>query len=214
MSATPITPPSFHSTRLVYRSIESPLDDAFLLDLLGSDEPSHFGGTDDPVVPWKKKSMEDFQKAVEKAPIGVIICLAGEKKEGEVGTGGVRKAGEAIGVMILHPIRQFHRRADFGISIAGAHQGKGYAAEALNWLLDRAFLGYGLNKVQGACFSFNEKALKCYKSVGFVEEGRRRQATWQEGAYYDDVLIGILASEWFALREKKRKSEAEQAQSP
>ncbi|GAA5970622.1 hypothetical protein JCM3765_006119 [Sporobolomyces pararoseus] len=184
--------PSFRTSRLVFRALESPLDDPSILDLFGSDEAGQFGWTDEPFIPWSKKNIEDFYKAMEKATIAVMICLPDEEDG--------KKAGKSIGMMALHPIRYPHRRADFGISLHRDFQGKGFAKEAINWLLERAFVGFGLNRVQGACVSFNDRALKSYKSLGFVEEGRRRKSAWIQGNFHEDVLIGILATEWFSFR--------------
>ncbi|POY75975.1 GNAT family acetyltransferase [Rhodotorula taiwanensis] len=82
-------------------------------------------------------------------------------------------------------------------------QGKGYGREAMEWLLSRAFVGYGLNRVQSACWTWNEPAVRLYKSVGFQVEGTKRQACWQEGAFRDEYIIAILAEDYH-----KRRSES------
>jgi len=102
--------PSFRTSRLVFRAIESPLDDEFLVDLFGSDAAGQFGWTDEPVVPWSKKHVEDFHKAIEKAALPVMICLPEED-------GDNKKTGRAIGCVILHKIHPIHRSAYFGIAV-------------------------------------------------------------------------------------------------
>jgi RimJ/RimL family protein N-acetyltransferase len=44
-------------------------------------------------------------------------------------------------------------------------------------------------------FSFNTRALACYRKVGFREIGRWREARLVGGKRYDRVLMDILASE-------------------
>lgn len=44
--------------------------------------------------------------------------------------------------------------------------------------------------------SFNERAIKCYKKVGFKEFGRRRQCYFLNGKYYDRIYMDILANEF------------------
>jgi len=39
-----------------------------------------------------------------------------------------------------------------------------------------------------------------YKRMGFVEEGRIRESVWLDRKWYDEVHLGILESEWEALR--------------
>jgi len=48
--------------------------------------------------------------------------------------------------------------------------------------------------------SENERALRCYRACGFVEEGRLRQHEWQNGRYLDTVCMGVLRSEWESSR--------------
>ena len=45
-------------------------------------------------------------------------------------------------------------------------------------------------------FAFNERAIHCYKKVGFKEIGRRRQARIIGGKKFDVVLMDILAKEF------------------
>ncbi len=44
----------------------------------------------------------------------------------------------------------------------------------------------------------NERAIRCYKSCGFQEEGRQREHAWSNGRYVDNLLMGILREEWEA----------------
>ena len=40
--------------------------------------------------------------------------------------------------------------------------------------------------------AYNERAIRCYRRCGFVEEGRERQAVLVDGSWHDDVVMGIL----------------------
>jgi RimJ/RimL family protein N-acetyltransferase len=48
-----------------------------------------------------------------------------------------------------------------------------------------------------------------YARLGFVEEGREREALWHEGEWWDSVEFGMVEREWAVLREKWREEEAE-----
>ena len=37
-----------------------------------------------------------------------------------------------------------------------------------------------------------------YRKCGFVEEGRQREHVYSDGAYHDQVVMGILRTEWEA----------------
>lgn len=84
-----------------------------------------------------------------------------------------------------------------GIFIGDEEQrGKGYGTEALRLLLDYGFNYLNFNNVMLLVKSFNERAINCYKKVGFKEIGRRRQCYFLNGKYYDDVYMDILANEF------------------
>ena len=43
---------------------------------------------------------------------------------------------------------------------------------------------------------FNERAINCYKKVGFKEYGRRRESYFLDGKYYDHIYMDILDREF------------------
>ena len=45
-------------------------------------------------------------------------------------------------------------------------------------------------------YEYNERAIKTYKKLGFIEEGRKRQFIWSKGANHDSIIMNILAEEW------------------
>ncbi|CAI7633707.1 unnamed protein product [Penicillium discolor] len=93
-----------------------------------------------------------------------------------------------------------HRNAMIGISLADGFRGKGYGGEAINWALDWAFQHAGLHRVSIGTFSYNPNALKLYKKLGFVEEGREREALYHRRAWHDVVNLSMLEHEWEVLR--------------
>ena len=72
----------------------------------------------------------------------------------------------------------------------------GYGTESLRLLLDYGFNYLNLNNIHLGVKAFNERAIACYKKVGFKEYGRRREAYFLNGKYYDDVFMDILAREF------------------
>lgn len=38
------------------------------------------------------------------------------------------------------------------------------------------------------------------ESAGFVEEGVLRSNAWVDGAFEDEVVLGMIAADWFAAR--------------
>jgi diamine N-acetyltransferase len=110
--------------------------------------------------------------------------------------------GKVIGDIGLHHWR--NRRAgtaSMGVGIFDPEYiGKGYGREAIGLLLDWAFRIHNYHRVGLETLATNERAIRCYRACGFVEEGRLRQHDYSDGAYVDVVVMGILRDEWEAAR--------------
>ncbi|MDR2337544.1 MAG: GNAT family N-acetyltransferase [Deltaproteobacteria bacterium] len=74
--------------------------------------------------------------------------------------------------------------------------GSGYGTEALQLFLKFIFLGLNAQKIELCVNDFNERAIACYKKLGFVEEGRLRRSRFVCGKYCDIVRMGLLFEEW------------------
>ena len=104
---------------------------------------------------------------------------------------------EPIGRCLLFNIDQVNRHAMLGIFIGEKrYWGQGFGQEAVALLLDYGFSLLNLNSVMLGTMAFNERAINCYRRVGFKEIGRRREARIVGDAKYDVVLMDILAEEF------------------
>jgi hypothetical protein len=75
-------------------------------------------------------------------------------------------------------------------------------------MIDHALTGLGLHRVGLSVFSFNERAVRSYRSVGFVVEGRAREAIWRDGRWWDEISMSLLDSDWAAIRTNGRAPSA------
>lgn len=104
---------------------------------------------------------------------------------------------ELIGGCGFHEVDHIKRIGTLGIFIGEEqNRGKGYGKEALNLLLEFGFQYLNLNNIMLHVFSFNERAIHCYKKIGFQEIGRRRQSNFLNGTYYDTIYMDMLKSEF------------------
>ncbi len=102
-----------------------------------------------------------------------------------------------IGNCGLHAIDLKNRVGEVGITIGEKeYQGKGYGTEAMELLLNYGFKTVNLNRIQLRVYEFNNRAIKSYNRIGFVEEGRMRQAVFINGEYHDTIFMSILQEEW------------------
>ena len=104
---------------------------------------------------------------------------------------------QLLGNCSIENINYQNRTATVGIFIGNEeNRSRGFGSEALRLMLDYGFHYLNLNNIMLNVFSFNERAIACYKKVGFKECGRRRQSYFLNGKYYDDVRMDILAEEF------------------
>ncbi|GAA0336209.1 GNAT family N-acetyltransferase [Streptomyces turgidiscabies] len=91
------------------------------------------------------------------------------------------------------------RQAELGFTFAPEFQGHGYAAEAVARTVEFLLVEEGLHRVSAACDGRNVRSAKLLERVGFRREGHLVQSTWIKGEWTDDVLFGLLASEYRAV---------------
>ena len=107
--------------------------------------------------------------------------------------------GTLIGAMVLRNEENLpSRSATFGIIIGDpSYRDRGYGTEASTLLLDYAFAVLGYHKINLDFFEYNARARAMYEKLGFVIEGRRRENHWSRGRFWDDILMGVTAEEWW-----------------
>ncbi len=76
-----------------------------------------------------------------------------------------------------------------------AARGRGLGSEATRLVTKFAFEALGLHRISLTLFAFNEAALRCYTKAGFTEEGRMRDAITRDGRRWDEIQMGLLATD-------------------
>lgn len=103
------------------------------------------------------------------------------------------ETNESIGNCGIDNVDEANGKATLGIFIGEeVNRGKGVGTEALTLLLDFCFNHLRLHNVDLNVFSFNERAIACYKKCGFKEYGRRTESYFYDGKYYDEIKMEIL----------------------
>lgn len=81
----------------------------------------------------------------------------------------------------------------FVIMINKEHRGLGIGRMLIEALIDWAKENAFIEKISLGVFSTNESAIALYKSMGFLEEGRKiKQFKIRDNTYVDDVLMYML----------------------
>lgn len=113
------------------------------------------------------------------------------------------KTDELIGNCGISHMNNIDRTATVGIFIGDEeNRNKGLGAEALNLLIDYGFNFLNLHNISLGVFSFNERAIACYKKVGFKEYGRRHESYFLDGKYHDSISMEILEDDFRKMNKK------------
>ncbi|MCC9178388.1 GNAT family N-acetyltransferase [Arthrobacter sp. zg-Y750] len=110
----------------------------------------------------------------------------------------VNPAERLVGHISVWGISVPERIATMAIIIGPEFQNQGMGREAMQLGLRIVFEEMGAHKAELQTWSYNERALHLYTSLGFIEEGRRRAAVFHRGAFHDQVLLGMLEQEYRA----------------
>ena len=87
--------------------------------------------------------------------------------------------------------------AELGIVIgAKKYWDRGHGTNIVRLLLRHAFDSLNLHRVSLVVFESNPRAIRVYKKVGFVEEGRMRESHFSGGKYCDTLMMSVLRGEW------------------
>ena len=100
------------------------------------------------------------------------------------------------------------RFPEIGFILDPGHWGRGFAAEALAPVIDRAFAVHKLDRIVADVDPRNQASLKLLARLGFEEVGRR-QRSWKVGEEYcDSVDLVLKPAVW------RRRSSAQHVEAP
>ena len=109
----------------------------------------------------------------------------------------------AVGIATLTDIDWKNRRATHGIKLSSKERRtKGIGTDAVMAIMRYAFDELGLHRLDGSWFETNAASIGLYKKCGWREEGVRREYVYKKGEFRDLTVVGILASDYYALIEK------------
>ena len=106
-----------------------------------------------------------------------------------------------VGLFRLDRIDRVNGSAQVGLDICRDQRGKGHASVIYEYFLGYLFLHMRLNRVELVTLESNTKATSLYRKLGFVEEGRLRQAIWRNGLFHDLIMFSLLFSEYAKSRD-------------
>lgn len=134
------------------------------------------------------------------------VALAGVRTEIE-GEGlwmnlAVELAADAIvaGEVGIRWVSEEHRQAEISYMLLPAHRGVGYATEAARAMVDVAFDQLGAHRVCGCLDARNTASASVLERLGMRREAHLVENEFIKGEWADEVIYGVLAREWRAVR--------------
>ncbi|HZQ37339.1 MAG TPA: GNAT family protein [Dehalococcoidia bacterium] len=172
-----------HGEKVRLRSLER--DELSTVWAWNNDLETEVAGGGDPPMP---QSLARLQAEFDKQ------ASAGGRDDAEFG---IEAEGKLIGHCGLFNWSAVDRTCELGITIGDkAYWSRGYGRDAVRTLVDYAFRYRNQRKVFLRVWGHNERGIRCYLAVGFVEEGRLREHVWSAGRYVDLVYMGVLRRDW------------------
>lgn len=102
-----------------------------------------------------------------------------------------------IGALRLHTLDHHDRRASLAIGILNPKLlGKGIGTRAMHLIVAHAFGALNLHRLTLRVVDYNARAIAAYQKVGFVIEGREREAARVGATWHDDIIMGLLADDY------------------
>jgi ribosomal protein S18 acetylase RimI-like enzyme len=99
---------------------------------------------------------------------------------------------EVIGLLMLEgaPLLRLHDVARLNMAVLRAHRGKGVGKALMQYATEVADASGRIRKIELLTRVNNERAIRLYTNLGFVEEGRlRARLKIEDGTYLDDVCM-------------------------
>lgn len=118
----------------------------------------------------------------------------------------LKEQGKLIGTIDLR-IKPVQLSAEIGYVLSPSYQGKGYATEAAQAILDFAFEVLELEKVTATCNSENIESEALMLRLGMKKEGElRHHQIWKGGEWINLLQYGILRDEYISKRKATKKT--------
>lgn len=141
----------------------------------------------DPLWPRQREAFEaDYERqAKEPHPDWFGFLIYALATDTPIGAIGLRNLDLAAGI------------GELGVSMGRKdYWGKGLGTEAISMVVDYGFTVLGLHNIMLSTYAYNERALRSYRTVGFREMGRRREAQRIGDQRYDIVYMDLLRTEF------------------
>ncbi|MGS0996926.1 GNAT family N-acetyltransferase [Rhodanobacter sp. FW102-FHT14D06] len=108
----------------------------------------------------------------------------------------LREDGRLIGDLGVNLPEDAMESVEFGISLAPAGQGRGYAGEAVRALFGQVFGPWRRHRIHASVDPRNQACLALLRSLGMRQEAHHCESLWLHSEWVDDMIFAMLSREW------------------
>ena len=150
-------------------------------------------------------SLSYFSKIKTEEEIKVwFLNMLNEKKSLNLGIF-IKNSNDLIGYAGISKISEMNKSGEYFIFIGEKqHWGKGIGTEVTKEVIEIGFNKLDLNRIMLTVSELNIGGIKAYERVGFIIEGRLRQACLRSGGFHDKIVMSILKHEWNSQNNKNQ----------
>jgi len=145
---------------------------------------------------WEPATLEDVRRFIDQMQT-VTFDTPGTWYQLAVR---LQDSHELVGDLGVHFPEDMEHQVEIGFTIGPLHQGNGYATEAVTGLLDHLLLTMQKHRVFASVDPRNKPSLALLDRLGMRREAHFRESLWFKGEWVDDVVYGLLSSEWSERR--------------
>jgi ribosomal-protein-alanine N-acetyltransferase len=116
-----------------------------------------------------------------------------------------RDTNKMIGAIGLHDLNRHNNRAEISYDLSPDYWGKGIMTKTTNKVLEYAFTGLNINRIQASTVKENTPSIKLLKRCKFRKDGTLRKYRYHNGQYYDIEMYAILEEDFFSKKNKQAK---------
>ena len=103
---------------------------------------------------------------------------------------------KVVGDLGIHFIGEDGQQCELGCTLNKKYQGKGFATEAMKMTIDYLFNSHDKHRIIASVDPQNEPSIRLLERLNFRQEAHFRESLLIDDKWVDDVVFGLLKSEW------------------